>query len=31
MADYPPIVVDGVTLKVVDKQKYLRVIFAFLG
>ena len=27
MADYPPIVVDGVTLKVVDKQKYLGVIF----
>ena len=26
LADYPPIVVDGVTLKVVDKQKYLRVI-----
>jgi len=36
LADYPPIVVDGVTLKVVDKQKYLGVIFdalkfTFLG
>ena len=27
MADYPLIVVGGVTLKVVDKQKYLGVIF----
>ena len=27
MADYPPIVVDGVTLKVVDKQNYLGIIF----
>ena len=27
LEDYPPIVVDGVILKVVDKQKYLGVIF----